>query len=291
MGRQYKLKAVHQSVWLILTVLMIFACQKSENNYSDENNLISFFIPNYRNYGDIDQDQQTVKLYLGANVNLSSITPVIEISSGAIIEPFSGQKVDLTFPKEYTVTAANGISRTYLVSATQYTDTALMIVDVQNGYFPFYNDSLIVTNIRSLIIKARNANRPVIFIQSDYTSPNGIRDSPINTLKFQIPSTLIPGQNDIYLIKRCQDSFDESTGILPIINEKHVGSFVVCGIATQLCVAATIAGGIDKGYRIIVAADAHSSYDPSAQSRIDYYNTEIWPELGASVIYTNHISF
>jgi nicotinamidase-related amidase len=284
------MKTIRHLTRLIVLVLIFSACQKSETDNSSENRLTNYSIPNYENIGEVDQENQTVKLQFGANVNLTSITPSIGISSGATIEPSNGETVDLTNPMEYVVTAADGSTRTYLVTATQFSDTALMIVDLQNGYFPFYKDNEIMDNTLSLITKARAASKHIIFIQTDYTSPNGQRDSPINTWDFEIPTALLPSPNDIYITKRNRDSFSE-TDLVPITCEKQIGSFVICGIATQYCLNATIVGGLRRGYRIIIAADAHSSYDPEAQLRIDLYNTEIWPGLGATVVNSNLIDF
>mgnify|MGYP002398059126 CR=1 FL=1 len=288
-----KMKLVIKILSLLCITTVVLSCTKSESPkiLSDQNKILKYLVVEYENVAEIDHEKNTITLYFGANANLSRITPIIITSNGAKVDPPSQEAIDLTIPIQYNVIAENGAERSYTLETYQFTDTALMVIDIQNGYFPFYNDTSIVEKTLSLINKARASNKKVIFIQSDYTSPIGDPDSPMGTWEFLIPESLDPRHDDIYIVKRMQDSFDKSTSLVSALNEKMIGTLVVCGIATQNCVHGTITGGIERGYHIIVAGDAHSSYDPYAQDRINQYNDVIWPDLGVTVLNSESILF
>lgn len=284
----------NKSLWLILPVILLLAgCQKTDDDgvSLNENKILKFILQDYGIRGSIDHDQNTILVEAGALVDLSSLRLMLVVSDGATVMPSGDLPADLTTPESFTVVSGNGASRTYNVTARQYTDTALLIVDLQNGFFPFYNDDSVVFRTRTLIDKARNAEKHVIFVQTDYTSPTGDPDSPIGTWKFDMPGSLDPRPDDLYVTKWGQDSFDRDTKLIIILNDHELGSLVVCGIATQACVNGTIEGGLKLGYRIIVAGDAHSSYDPYAQQRIDSYNNTIWPAMGVIVNFSSGIEF
>jgi nicotinamidase-related amidase len=284
--------AIRTLSFLCITVALL-SCTKSESPkiLSDQNKILKFLIVEYENLAEIDHEKNSINLYFGANANLSMVTPIIITSNGATVDPPSQQTIDLTQPIQYHVVAENGKERSYTLMIQQFTDTALMVVDIQNGYFPFYNDTSIVEKTLCLINKTRASEKNIIFIQTDYTSPIGDPDSPIGTWEFLIPQALDPRHDDVYVVKRVQDSFDNSTSLVSVLNERMIGSLVICGIATQNCVHGTIIGGIERGYNIIAAGDAHSSYDPYAQDRIDQYNDVIWPNLGVTVLDVESILF
>lgn len=287
------MKLENRILSLLCITTVVLSCTKSENPkiLSDQNKILKYLVVEYENVAEINHEKNTINLYFGAKANLSKVTPIIITSNGATVDPPSQHPIDLTQPTQYNVIAENGKKRLYTIEIQQFTDTALMVVDIQNGYFPFYDDTSIVEKTFCLINKARASNKDIIFIQTDYTSPIGDPDSPMGTWDFLIPESLDPRHDDIYVIKKVQDSFDKSTSLVSILNEKMIGSLVICGIATQNCVHGTITGGIERGYHIIAAGDAHSSYNPYAQDRIDQYNNVIWPNLGVTVLDSEIILF
>ena len=133
----------------------------------------------------------------------------------------------------------------------------------------------------------RNAGKQVIFVQAVL----GEMQSSYGIWAFQVPDALGPAPGDLYVTKELRDSFDKSTALVGLLNERELGSCIITGIATHACVNGTVQGGMQRGYRIIVAADAHSSYDPGAQDRIDTYNGVVWPSMGAIVMESDAITF
>lgn len=82
------------------------------------------------------------------------------------------------------------------------------------------------------------------------------------------------------MTKTACDSFWQ-TGLAAALTQLDVDSFVICGCASDYCVDTTIKVGAGLGYRIIVAADAHTTADrtyASAEQLIGQHN-EVWAGL------------
>ncbi len=75
--------------------------------------------------GIIDQDEQSVLLILPAGADLTALIPTIAVSDQAVVDPPSGEAVDLTSPVAFTVTAFHGEDRIYTVSAEAESDILL----------------------------------------------------------------------------------------------------------------------------------------------------------------------
>ncbi len=276
---------------LLCFTLLVAGCEKDEHGGPlTGNSILKFMLWDYGVCGTINHDEGTIKVEAAALVDLTSVKLMLVLSEGSSVSPPATEPFDLTAPVTFEVTSGAGVSRSYTVLAEQYTDTALVIVDIQNGYLPFYMSDSVLARNRRLIDRARAAAVTVVFVQADYTSWDGGMQSPKGTWEFEVPDTLGPTPDDLYVTKTVQDSFDESTTLVGLLNDHSIGSCIITGIATQACVNGTVEGGLHRGYRLIVAADAHSSFDPGAQMRIDSFN-ETWASLGAIVMNSGEINF
>lgn len=86
------------------------------NQLSSANDILSFTVPLYNEETTINQN--FIKLQLAYGVDLTKVAPEIEVSKLATISPASGETVDLSNDVIYTVTAENGETKQYTVSAT-----------------------------------------------------------------------------------------------------------------------------------------------------------------------------
>lgn len=82
---------------------------------------ISAFIVNGVS-GVINDTTGTITVTLPYGTDLTALKPAITLKGAVSVSPASGEKVDLSSPKTYTVTAEDGTTKTYTVTA--YTEGA-----------------------------------------------------------------------------------------------------------------------------------------------------------------------
>jgi hypothetical protein len=93
---------------------MVTAVVHDANN---EKSILSFRTENPDCEGVINETAKTVTLTYPEDTDVTHLVPMIEVSEGATIEPASGAEQDFTNPVEYTVTAMNGTTAVYVVTA------------------------------------------------------------------------------------------------------------------------------------------------------------------------------
>ena len=85
------------------------------------------------------------------------------------------------------------------------TNTALLVIDVQNGVVEdAHNRDAVVANIRALVERARDADVPVIWVQ--HTD----EDLPEGSEAWQYVAELAPAQDEPLVHKSYGDSFEET---------------------------------------------------------------------------------
>jgi len=138
------------------------------------------------------------------------------------------------------------------VSALQFTaaqkDYALLIIDVQNFYFPGGRSELTEPEKAAekaliAIQAAREKGNPVIYIQ--HKSASGME---INEMVKPLPAEKI-------FIKEEVNSF-LGTGLKEYIDGLATDTLVICGMQTQMCVEAAVRAAHDFGYNVILLHDA-----------------------------------
>ena len=84
--------------------------------FSSGKDIIDFIVPNSLKV-EIDEATQTIKVYVDPSFNLQAVYPQITISTGALITPANGQRVNITDPITYTVRAEDTTTKEYVVMA------------------------------------------------------------------------------------------------------------------------------------------------------------------------------
>ena len=135
-------------------------------------------------------------------------------------------------------------------------DTALLVIDVQNGIVAgAYNRDGVIGNISTLIDKARAENVPVLWVQH---SDDG--DLALGSESWQFVPELVRGDSEPVVHKRYADSFEE-TDLEKLLAEQRVGRLVVTGAQTDECIRSTIHGAFTRGYDVTLVGDAHTTED------------------------------
>ena len=136
--------------------------------------------------------------------------------------------------------------------------TALLVVDVQNGNTTgAVNRDAVVSNVASLVEKARREEVPVVWVQhADDNLPRGSDE-------WRIVDELQPDESEPLVEKNYGDSF-ESTTLESVLADRGVGRLVVVGAQTDACIRATLHGALVRGYDAMLVSDAHTTEDLSA---------------------------
>ncbi|MBR1513577.1 MAG: DUF5018 domain-containing protein [Bacteroidales bacterium] len=104
---------------LLAALFVMNACDVKEEPYikgaDDEKAILSFVVDEVE--GTIDESSKTVTLDFAEGTEVTNLVPTIKVSTYATIEPASGVAQDFTDPVLYTVTAYNGTTAQYMVTA------------------------------------------------------------------------------------------------------------------------------------------------------------------------------
>ena len=134
-------------------------------------------------------------------------------------------------------------------------NTALLVVDMQNGVVEGAHErAAVVSNVGSLIEKARRERVPVVWVQhSDQQLARG-------SDKWRIIPELTPGEAEPLVEKNYGDSF-EDTRLETVLSDLGVGRLIVVGAQTDACVRSTLHGAFVRGYDATLVRDAHTTED------------------------------
>ncbi len=138
-------------------------------------------------------------------------------------------------------------------------DTALVIVDIQNEYFPGGKRELegpqqAAECARGLLDYFRRAQMPVVFIQHINPEPNATAFVK-GSQGAQVHATIAPLASEAVFEKHYPNSFRE-TPLLEHLHQLGITRLVICGMMTHMCVEATTRAAFDFGFKCLVAADA-----------------------------------
>ena len=133
---------------------------------------------------------------------------------------------------------------------------ALLIIDVQNDYFPngkcqLYKPEVALNAIKDLLKDFRKQDLPVIYIRHE--SINGTFFNP-NTDGVQIHNDIKPLDTETVIVKHYPNSFYE-TNLQNKLVENGVTELVVCGMMTHMCIDTTIRAAKDYGYKLTLISD------------------------------------
>lgn len=150
-------------------------------------------------------------------------------------------------------------------------NTALLVVDIQNDYFPGGRMELCgsieaAERAASLIARFRERRLPVIFIQHVATKPTATFFLP-GTDGVAIHTTVAPLAGERIIQKHFPNSFRQ-TALLDELRSRSIGHLVIVGMMTHMCIDATTRAACDFGLECTVAADACATRDLTLDGRV-----------------------
>ncbi|MBI4644850.1 MAG: cysteine hydrolase [Deltaproteobacteria bacterium] len=137
--------------------------------------------------------------------------------------------------------------------------TALLLIDIQNDYFPGGKMELegsLEASLRAQEILAffRERALPIVHIQHVSARPGATFFLP-GTDGVKTHQNVEPLPKEMIFQKNYPNSF-RSTPLLDHLRDKQVDKVVVCGMMTPMCVDATVRAAFDYGLEVTVVHDA-----------------------------------
>ena len=137
--------------------------------------------------------------------------------------------------------------------------TALLLIDIQNDYFPGGRMELDGSQPASLRAKDiltlfRDRNLPVFHIQHISNRKGALFFLP-DTAGVEIHANVSPLPGETIIQKNFPNSF-RNTDLLTRLKETGVCKLVICGMMTHMCVDATVRAAFDHGFDCVAIHDA-----------------------------------
>jgi len=140
----------------------------------------------------------------------------------------------------------------------------LLVVDVQNDYFPGGRWTLAQMdqasdNVAKLIAAARKAGHPVFHVQhvmDEADSPFFTKGTP----GAEIHTKVTPASGEAHVVKNEVNAF-LGTDLKAKLDAAGVKDLVVCGAMSHMCVDAATRAASDFGYKVTLAHDACATRD------------------------------
>ncbi len=135
---------------------------------------------------------------------------------------------------------------------------ALIVVDVQNAFVAgsgaVPNHSELREATRVLLERARAAGVLIVFLQND--GPPGAVDEP-HRPGWELYFT--PWEAERIIRKTTDDGFD-GTVLNGLLESSRVSTIAICGVQSEMCVAATARSAMARGYVVVLPHDGHATY-------------------------------
>lgn len=137
--------------------------------------------------------------------------------------------------------------------------TALLLIDIQNDYFPGGAMELVGSveagqRAAALLAAFRSRGMPIVHVQHISTRPGATFFLP-DTPGAAIHDDVAPREGEAVLRKHFPNSFRD-TALLGHLRERTVTDLVIAGMMTHMCVDTTTRAAADLGFKCRLAHDA-----------------------------------
>jgi nicotinamidase-related amidase len=138
-------------------------------------------------------------------------------------------------------------------------DTALVVIDIQNDYFP--GGAMELEGAQAAGVKAsqalkifREKKQPVVHVRHLSVRPGATFFIP-GTMGAQIHDSVKPAAGETVIEKNFPNAF-RATGLKEFLEKQDIKSLVVAGMMTHMCVDASVRQAADLGYKVTLLGDA-----------------------------------
>ncbi len=138
-------------------------------------------------------------------------------------------------------------------------DTALIVIDIQNDYFPggameLEGADAAGAKAAQVIQKFRDQKLPIIHVRHLSVRPGSTFFIP-GTKGADIHASVTPKSGETVIEKNFPNSF-RNTPLKETLEKQGVKNLVVAGMMTHMCVDASVRHAADLGYKITLLGDA-----------------------------------
>jgi nicotinamidase-related amidase len=148
---------------------------------------------------------------------------------------------------------------------------ALILVDIQNDYFPngkmeLCGSEAASINAEKILNDFREKKLDIFHIRHLSTRPDAtffLPESP----GAEIHANVKPINGENIIIKYFPNSFRD-TNLFDMLKEKDVKDLVICGMMTHMCIDATTRAAKDFGFNCVLICDACATKDLEINGKI-----------------------
>lgn len=138
-------------------------------------------------------------------------------------------------------------------------NTALILVDIQQDYFPQGRMELVGSveasrEAKILLSYFRKENLPVVHVQHIFTRKDATFFLP-GTEGINFQENVLPADAETVIVKHFPNSFRD-TNLQEYLESRQAGELMICGMMSHMCIDATVRAAFDKGYSCFVAHNA-----------------------------------
>ena len=141
---------------------------------------------------------------------------------------------------------------------------ALVVIDVQNDYFPGGAMELVgmeaaALNCQRLLENFRDRNEPIFHIQHIMTREGASFFIP-DTIGCEIHETVKPLEREVMIVKHFPSCF-RKTELSDTLKDAQIDELIICGAMTHMCIDTSTRAAFDLGYSCVVIHDACTTKD------------------------------
>lgn len=139
-------------------------------------------------------------------------------------------------------------------------NTALVLIDFQNDYFPggaleLHEPAKAAGNAQRLLAACREHGVSCIHIQHEMPPERGVPFLLPGTEGQKIFAAVAPTRREEVLVKHYPNAFSD-TSLLDVLNRNQIDHLILCGMMTHMCVSATARAALELGMDVTVVSDA-----------------------------------
>ncbi|NHN93113.1 cysteine hydrolase family protein [Acetobacter sicerae] len=144
------------------------------------------------------------------------------------------------------------------------TNEALIIVDLQNDYFPGGRWPLVgiedaAANARLVLNRFREKEMAVVHIRHEFPADNAPFFAP-GSHGAQINELVMPNDGEPVVLKHHPNAFRD-TNLRTLLDGQGIRKLTILGAMSHVCIDATVRAAVDFGYDVTVVHDAIATRD------------------------------